>query len=605
MRADDIVSKLGGVVKTSNGFDARCPAHEDKQASLSVTDGHKGLLLHCHAGCTLEQITAALDLKPADLFNGNGNSRPVPCAKRRMEATYDYREEDGNLLFQVVRWEGKKFSQRRPDGKGGWINNRGTKTIPFHLPQLISAVEEGRPIFVSEGEKDCLALEKAGFAATCNPGGAGKWQSSYSGFFRGAEVVIILDKDEPGRKHAADVAAKLKDVAGSVKVLELPDTNGKPVKDAHDFFAAGGTAVELDEIAQSAPIWSGEASKDDPWLELIEDGADLQAKELPPVVEIVKGIVAEQSKLSIVSSAKCFKTWTTIYMALAIAHGLEFLARPTTRRRVLYVNLELKPQTFTRRLQAIAKRLDIQVDRQWFFHLSLRGKLAGLTVHEIISRIIATAKRLNAQVVVCDPLFKLNIEGEENSSRDQTVFCNELDRLTTEGNCTAIFNDHSGKGNQADKDPLDVIRGSSAKGGDLDAAMVLRKHEVTACFRVDLIHRELAPVEPFVIGWRYPVMELRPDLSPDAMKKAKGGAPKKHDPEMLCAAISETTPENGVTITAWAAILAVSRQTLQGYLPGLRAKGWIATAGEGGSARQYLTEKGKQAAKRWAGKESE
>lgn len=87
-----------------------------------------------------------------------------------------------------------------------------------------------------------------------------------------------------------------------------------------------------------------------------------------------------------------------------------------------------------------------------------------------------------------DPLFKLNIAGEENSTRDQTVFFLELDRLTTEAGCTAILNDHSGKGNQSEKDPLDVIRGSSAKGGDLDAAMVLRKHEVEHCFRVDMVH---------------------------------------------------------------------------------------------------------------------
>jgi len=334
------------------------------------------------------------------------------------------------------------------------------------------------------------------------------------------------------------------------------------------------------------------------WRNLIEDGADLQGRKLPPVIQIVYGIVAESSKLSIVSSAKCFKTWLTIYLAVAISHGIEFLERKTTRRKVLYVNLELKPETFTRRLQAIAKALGITIDEHYFSHLSLRGKLSGLTVHEIVTRIITIAQELGATVVIVDPLFKLNVEGEENSSRDQTVFCNELDRLTTEGHCTAIFNDHSPKGNQSEKEPLDVIRGSSAKGGDLDTAMVLRKHEVSECFRVDLVHRELPPVPPFTIGWRYPLMVLRPDLSPDAMKKSKGGLTKKYDPEALCAAIADTTAEKGISISTWAQTAGVSRQTLQGYLPGLRVKGWIATAGEGNAARQYLTEKGREAASR-------
>jgi RecA-family ATPase len=240
------------------------------------------------------------------------------------------------------------------------------------------------------------------------------------------------------------------------------------------------------------------------WGAMVEDGADLQARELPPLIEIVHGIVAECSKLSIVSSAKCFKTWLTIYLAVSISHGIEFLGRQTTRCKVLYVNLELKPVTFARRFQAIAKALGISVDPQYLFHLSLRGKIAGLSVREIVTRIMAVANMLGATVIVVDPLFKLNTEGEENSSRDQTIFCNELDRLTTEGHCTAIFNDHSGKGNQSEKDPLDVIRGSSAKGGDLDAALVLRKHEVEGCFRVDLVHRELPPVTPFTIAWRYP-----------------------------------------------------------------------------------------------------
>jgi hypothetical protein len=332
---------------------------------------------------------------------------------------------------------------------------------------------------------------------------------------------------------------------------------------------------------------------------LVEDGADMQIRELPPIVEIVRGIVAEFSKLSIVSSAKCFKTWLTIYVTVCIAHGLPFLDRKTTRRRVLYVNLELRPETFTRRLQEIAQALDVTLDRQWFSHLSLRGKLAGLNLHEIITRIITVARKLQAAVIVIDPLFKLNTEGEENSSRDQTIFCNELDRLTTEGHCTAIFNDHSGKGNQSEKDPLDVIRGSSAKGGDLDAAMVLRRHNVENCFRVDLVHRELPPVAPFCIGWNYPLMALRPDLSAENMKKPAAGRKRAHDPRVLLAAIRSRIPENAISISAWAKVIGVSRQTLQTYLPEMRAKRWIMLTGEGNNARQFITQTGLEVLAKW------
>lgn len=83
--------------------------------------------------------------------------------------------------------------------------------------------------------------------------------------------------------------------------------------------------------------------EDDSWFPLIKDAADLVTEQLPPIVEIVTGIVAEQSKLVIGSGSKSFKTWLTMDMALSISHGVLFLGRKTTRRRVLYVNLELKP----------------------------------------------------------------------------------------------------------------------------------------------------------------------------------------------------------------------------------------------------------------------
>jgi len=338
--------------------------------------------------------------------------------------------------------------------------------------------------------------------------------------------------------------------------------------------------------------------EDDPWFPLIEDAADIAAEKLPPIVEVVQGIIAEQSKLVIGSGSKSFKTWLTIDLSLSISHCVLFLGRHTTRQRVLYVNLELKPQTFKRRLQKVAEAKGITVDRKWFLHLPLRGRMAGVPLHDLVSRIIHLAQHFKAGVIVIDPVYKMNTEGDENSSRDQTVFFNQLDRFTTEAVCTVILNDHFSKGNQSEKDPLDAIRGSSAKGGDVDAAMVLRKHEVEGCYRVDLIHRELPPVQPFCIGWKFPLMELRPDLDPDAMKKAKAGRHKAHDPQELVAAIADSTSENPVSIAAWAKAAKIPRQTLSNYLPGLRAKRWIQTSGEGSSARQYLTESGREAARR-------
>ena len=243
MSAATFLSRLPDATKTATGWQARCPAHEDSRASLSLTRAGDGkLLVHCHAGCQPEAVCAALGLKLADLFpdapKRNGG-------KSTLTAAYDYTDETGVLLFQVCRFDPKDFRQRQPNGTGWTWSTKDVRKVPFHLPQLRAAVAEGRTVYVCEGEKDVLAVEKAGFAATCNPGGAGKWRDEYSAHFKSAQVVVVADKDGPGRNHARLVAGKLTGTAASVKVIELPDTNGQPVKDAADFFAAGGTAAEL------------------------------------------------------------------------------------------------------------------------------------------------------------------------------------------------------------------------------------------------------------------------------------------------------------------------------------------------------------------------
>jgi hypothetical protein len=354
-------------------------------------------------------------------------------------------------------------------------------------------------------------------------------------------------------------------------------------------------AADFRDVAER--ILGGTAGPN-PWTELLTDGADIVRRELPPVVQIVEGIIGERSKLVIGSGSKSFKTWVTIHLALCIAHGIKFLDRAVTRRPILYVNLELKTETFERRVQTIAKHQGIEVQPAWFVHLPLRGKLSRLTTHDIIDRIIRLARQTKAAVVIIDPIYKLN-QGEENSSRDQTILFNELDRLTTEAECSVILNDHFGKGNQSEKDPLDAIRGSSVKGGDVDAAMILRKHELDDVFRVDMVHRELPPVEPFCISWQFPCFIARPDLNPENMKKAGGGRKPDHKAHDLLKPIMESTAEHPVSVSAWAKAANISRQTLQGYLPSLRSKGWIATSGEGSAARQYVTDTGKQAVKEW------
>ncbi len=247
-----ILAKLDNVQRSSTGHTARCPAHDDRKNSLSIGVGDDGrVLLHCFAGCTTERIVSVLGFHMFDLFpNKAGKHGRARRAEREIVATYDYRGADGALLFQVVRYADKSFRQRRPDGQGGWISNLdGVERVPYRLPELLAA-DPNEIVYIPEGEKDADRLSALGLVATCNPGGAGKWKDSYSEVLRGRTVVILVDNDDAGRRHAQMVARSLALVGCVVRIVALPDL--PPKGDVSDFLDKGGTLGELVRLVNSS-----------------------------------------------------------------------------------------------------------------------------------------------------------------------------------------------------------------------------------------------------------------------------------------------------------------------------------------------------------------
>lgn len=253
---DTVLSRLERVKEHGGHYQALCPGHEDREASLSVTEGDDGrVVLHCHAGCDPAAIVERMGLKLSDLFPPRqaGESARVD-GRARIEAVYDYVDEHGAARFQVVRYSPKAFKQRVPNGNGSYNwSLKGVTRVLYRLPVVTQRAAEGKVILLAEGEKDVHALESIGVPATTNAGGAGKWQVSYSKSLTGAQVVIVPDNDEAGREHAEKVAQALQGYGKSVRVLELP---GLPPKgDVSDWVAAGGTREQLIELVRACPEW--------------------------------------------------------------------------------------------------------------------------------------------------------------------------------------------------------------------------------------------------------------------------------------------------------------------------------------------------------------
>lgn len=122
--------------------------------------------------------------------------------------------------------------------------------LPYRLPQLIEAVSLGRRIYIFEGEAKVELLLSWNVPATCCAGGAEKWLPEHGEYLRDADVVILPDNDDPGRKHRNVVGASLRGVAASVRVLDLPGL--RPKGDVIDWAKAGGTVEHLYELTERA-----------------------------------------------------------------------------------------------------------------------------------------------------------------------------------------------------------------------------------------------------------------------------------------------------------------------------------------------------------------
>ena len=306
MSIDEFLGKLEGVQETGGGWVARCPAHGDDNPSLSIARGEDGrILVHCHAGCSAEDVVASLGLKMADLMPQK-NERPSRTIKGRWGkwvCDYVYTDEVGKVLYKSSRYvkdDGKKtFIIKVPDPKAkfGWsfgLSKSNIERVPYRLPRVVAAARAGKSIVIVEGEKDAENVERVcKCAATCNVAGALKWgfkfPKDWGRWFDGARSVLVIADNDPqfkdvekrvrgetvktqiehwrGQKHAADVRRQLRAAGfkGEIKLMVMPQVEGQPhVKDFTDWLdarTAAGLPADKDaflEAVKGAAPWPAE-----------------------------------------------------------------------------------------------------------------------------------------------------------------------------------------------------------------------------------------------------------------------------------------------------------------------------------------------------------
>ena len=295
----EILNALGCKSRpNANGeYKCHCPAHDDKQESLSVNEGDKGIMLKCHAGCDFSSICAKLGMKERDLF-WDDNPRPssgkpkaakalvAPKPKKdeppkvymsyqaafgyvgKIENIYRYTDAQGQLIFSAVRIMPpsgiKTFRQCRPadPGKSEFpivcnVPREISDGLVYRLPAVKAAIQAGETVYVVEGEKDADTLARLGRCGTTCARGADSWTQAHGEQLRGADVIVIPDNDNSGKKHEESVLRSLTGVAKRVRVAHLKDAYPelKEKGDITDLCEAIGDSAALeilDDLAEKA-----------------------------------------------------------------------------------------------------------------------------------------------------------------------------------------------------------------------------------------------------------------------------------------------------------------------------------------------------------------
>ena len=259
-------------ISCSNGVHhCICPCHDDNKPSLDIALGNIKVVGDCKAGCKYSDIANKIGVpqeqwyydyydKKQDGFNSFQYKEKRKMyiesrEKRKIEAIYNYFFRNGQYAFTKVRLQGKRIIYGRVENERfiyGLSRNKPRKSyraVYGNLRDIKKAIDDNKPIFIVEGEKDVDTLTKHGYTSFTY-GGVNDWQSDFAELVNGAMVIILADNDKPGIDVANRIYEDVVSVAKSVKIMvPMPDI---PKADITDYFESGKTNADFEKLINNA-----------------------------------------------------------------------------------------------------------------------------------------------------------------------------------------------------------------------------------------------------------------------------------------------------------------------------------------------------------------
>lgn len=421
-----------------------------------------------------------MGLTMQDLFP-EPRKNPEKKPDRKIVATYNYTDIDGNLLNQKTRWQtpdGKTFTWSHKEG-GQWRKGHKGPPILYNLPA--TKVDS---LYIVEGEKDVETLKAQNFPAVSGAHGAGKgkWLPQYTEALKGKDVAIIQDNDPNGKAFALETAQALTGKAKSVKLLDLsrvwPDIPEKG--DVSDMLEAMGPIEGLralvkltQETAEFSPdVWGRAEYTQQATEKRLESisAADLQKMQLPPVQFIINGLLPVGLGL-LVSPPKYGKSWMVLDMGLSVTSGSLFLGRSTNPGGCLYLALEDSLNRLKDRMEKVLKGATAPAGFDYVVKcLDLsHGLLEQLSIY--------LQEKPNTRLIIIDTLQKIRGAGGRENAYNTDY--REMGLLKTfadqHGICILLV--HHLRKMADDGDPFNRISGTAAIFGAADVAMVLSREK--------------------------------------------------------------------------------------------------------------------------------